>query len=69
MRIDTEAVYDDGDLVLGLGLTHAALLAARKSGALRYARVGQRTLYRGEWLKEWLERTAEQGARPAVVSA
>lgn len=53
-RVEQDTVYDDGALVLGLGLTHAALRRARRSGELRYVRKGQRVLYRGAWVLEWL---------------
>ena len=38
VRIDPDAIYDDGALVLTLGLTHAAIATARRSGQLRYTR-------------------------------
>ena len=37
-----DGVYDDGALVLGLGVTHAALAQARREGELRYTRKGRR---------------------------
>ncbi len=55
-RLDSNAVYDDGALVLGLGLTHATLANARRRGELRYARKGRRVLYLGRWVGDWLER-------------
>jgi hypothetical protein len=67
-RIDPAAVYDDGTLVLGLGITHAALASARRRGALRFMKSGRRTLYRGQWVLDWLDAGAtvesrEEGAR------
>ena len=56
--IDSEALYDDGALRQSLGLTPATLAAARRSGALRFTRMGKRTLYRGEWILAWLESDA-----------
>jgi hypothetical protein len=56
--IQPDALYDDGSLRQALGLTDATLLAARRSGALRYARTGNRIFYKGAWLLAWLETTA-----------
>lgn len=53
--IDPDAIYDDGTLVLALGLTFATLGRARRAGELRYTRKGKRVLYRGQWLIDWLE--------------
>jgi hypothetical protein len=55
VRIEPEAVYDDGALRQALGLTTATLTAARRSGWLRYTRTGRRTLYKGAWILAWLE--------------
>ena len=55
IRIDPDAIYDDGALVLTLGLTHAAIARARRSKRLRYTRNGRRILYRGQWILDWLE--------------
>jgi hypothetical protein len=49
------ALYDDALLRRALGLTEGTLAAARRSGALRHTRRGTRTLYKGEWVLEWLE--------------
>jgi hypothetical protein len=56
--IEPEAVYDDGSLRQTLGLTEAALAAARRSGSLRFTRQGKRVLYFGKWITSWLERQA-----------
>ena len=50
-----DGVYGDGALVLGLGVTHAALAQARREGELRYTRKGRRVLYLGQWIIDWLE--------------
>ena len=55
IRIDPDAIYDDGALVLTLGLTHAAIAKARRNGRLRFTRNGRRILYRGQWIIDWLE--------------
>lgn len=56
INIQPNCVYDDGTLVLSLGLTHATLARARRDGELRFARKGKRVLYLGSWIIEWLER-------------
>jgi hypothetical protein len=61
--IAPEALYDDGSLHQVLGLTDAALANARRAGTLRYTKQGQRTLYLGKWILDWLESQAEHGAR------
>ena len=58
IKIDPEALYDDGALRQALGLTPAALAEARRAGTLRYTRQGQRTFYKGEWILAWLESAA-----------
>lgn len=61
--VDPGAVYDDGALVLGLKLTFRALARARRAGELRFTRKGKRTLYRGQWVIDWLE---HDNSRPSV---
>ncbi len=56
-----DGVYDDSALVLGLGLTHAALAQARRTGELRYARKGRRVLYLGQWIVDWLKGSKTEG--------
>jgi hypothetical protein len=65
VRIEPEALYDDGSLRQALGLTSASLAAARRGGLLRFTRQGKRTLYKGAWILTWLEATptAPQTAR------
>ena len=55
VRIEPEALYDDGTLLQSIGITSSALAAARRSGALRFTRKGKRILYKGAWLLAWLE--------------
>ncbi len=54
-KIDPDGVYDDAALVLGLGVTYSTLARARRAGQLRSTRKGKRTLYRGQWVIDWLE--------------
>lgn len=68
VRIDPDGIYDDGVLVLILGLTHAALQKARRDGQLRHTRRGRRILYRGQWVIDWLDSTATVQERQEVAS-
>jgi hypothetical protein len=52
--IDPAAVYDDGAVLLALGLSSATLARARREGRLRHSRKGKRTFYLGQWLIDWL---------------
>ncbi len=54
LQIDDATVYTDRSL-RSVGLTETALARARKSGHLRYTRPGNRMLYLGVWVREWLE--------------
>jgi len=58
IRIEPDAIYDDGAIILSLGITHSALTQARRSGNLRFNRSGKRVLYRGQWILDWLENGA-----------
>jgi hypothetical protein len=67
--IDPSGVYDDGQLVLMLGVTHEALAKARRGGELPYRRVGRRFLYVGQALIQWLSTTSAPDAeRPEAQS-
>lgn len=54
IKIDPEALYPEGAVALALDIPSATLARARRSGALRSRRVGNRTLYLGRWLLDWL---------------
>ena len=64
VRLDPEALYDDGALRQLLGLTPATLAAARRGRTLRHTRQGKRTLYKGSWVLAWLESDAERSIAP-----
>ena len=53
--LNPEAIYDDAGLYLACGLAPATLRRGRRSGRLRSTRPGNRTLYLGRWVLEWLE--------------
>jgi len=60
--IDPDAIYDDGPLVIDLGMRGSSLARARRSGALRYTRKGGRVLYLGRWILDWLEEEQSPGS-------
>lgn len=55
-RIDPDAWYQDADLAIRFGFRATTLAHGRRRGGLRFARKGRSTLYRGQWLLDWLER-------------
>lgn len=67
IKIDPDAIYDDATLVLRLGFTTSALSRERRAGRLRYSRRGGRTLYRGEWILQWLVREEADGQPSATA--
>jgi hypothetical protein len=64
VKIEPEAIYDDGALVLALGIASAALVRARRQGQLRFRRVGNRSLYLGRWILDWLATDAKREEVP-----
>jgi hypothetical protein len=54
VSIDPAGIYDGPLLCDLLGVSAQTLARARRSGELRYTRKGQRILYLGEWVLEWL---------------
>jgi len=59
-KIHPDAIYQDGQARLLLGLTGAALARARRERRLRFTRQGKRVIYRGAWLLAWLEADADK---------
>ena len=62
VSIAPDGIYDDGALHLAMGLSPATLARARRSGELRFTRKGNRTLYVGQWVLDWIK----ADDRPAV---
>lgn len=62
VRIDPQAIYHDGQARLILGLSETTFCNARRSGELRFSRCGNRILYQGQWLLDWLGMTPDRGA-------
>ena len=54
VRIDPDAIYTDGELRLLLDLSSVTLTRERRSGRLRYRRIGQRAYYLGSWVLDWI---------------
>lgn len=63
--INPQAVYDDGSLRLALGISLSAISRARKAGRLQSKREGNRTLYMGQWVLDWLSR--DSSPKPEVA--
>ena len=61
VRIDPTGIYDDGALRHELGLAHAAVNRARRTGRLRFTRQGHRVLYLGQWVLDWLQADGQNG--------
>jgi hypothetical protein len=62
ISIDPTGIYDDALLCDLLGVSAQTLTRARRSGDLRHTRKGQRILYLGNWVLEWLQVDAHQDA-------
>jgi hypothetical protein len=60
ISIDPAGIYNDTLLCDLLGISVQTLSRARRSGTLRYTRKGQRVLYVGAWVLDWLQ-TDERG--------
>lgn len=69
IRIDPQAFYEDGQVRLLLGVTSATLVRDRRSGRLRHRRVGQRTLYQGQWILDWLTQEHQASAKHEKATA
>jgi hypothetical protein len=54
ISIDPAGIYDDIILCNLLGVSTQTLNRARRSGELRSTRKGQRILYVGQWVLDWL---------------
>ena len=60
------ALYDGGAVQLSLGISQSALAQARRAGRLRFTRQGNRVLYMGQWLIDWLQADSDQGLECGV---
>jgi hypothetical protein len=58
VELKPEAIYTT-DALGDFGLSAAALRRARLAGKLRFTRQGNKTLYLGRWLLDWLESESE----------
>jgi hypothetical protein len=55
IKIDPDAFYTEGEIVIGLDISSGTLSKAKKSSQLRYRKIGKRTFYLGRWILDWLE--------------
>jgi len=60
LRIDPEAYYGEDALRVS-GIDGDSLRRAREAGELRSKKVGKQVLYKGEWVRQWLDRDEEKG--------
>ena len=60
--IEPDLIYDDGPLVLDLGMSGGGWRRPDADGELRYTRKGGRVLYLGRWILDWLEKDENGGA-------
>jgi hypothetical protein len=69
LELDDDRVYCEVALCHQLGIRPSALYAARKRGELRSFKVGRKRLYRGSWLRAWIEAgTAHEPEGQAVAA-
>jgi hypothetical protein len=59
-KIEPLGIYDDAAICEALGVTPATLSRARKDGSLPFSRKGQRILYLGVWIFDWLATDLQQ---------
>jgi hypothetical protein len=64
VNINPTDIYDDALLSTLLGVSAQTLTRARRCGELRHTRKGQRILYLGSWVLEWLKDGHEAGEVP-----
>jgi hypothetical protein len=60
-KIDRSGYYDTNGVSRTLGVSYGSIVRARREGLLRSTKCGARTLYRGDWIEDWLV-----GTPPAV---
>jgi len=60
IRIEPDAVLDEDSLGEALGVSDQVLLRARREGRLRFSKQGNRVLYLGHWVLDWLQADASQ---------
>jgi hypothetical protein len=63
VQIDPIRIYDDVALYDALGISSRTLSRARCRSELRFTRKGNRTLYVGQWVLDWLTKTAPESGR------
>ncbi len=53
-KIDPDGWYDDTSIYTALEVSSQTLARARREGRLRHSKKGNRILYLGRWLIDWL---------------
>jgi hypothetical protein len=66
-KIDPSGYYDTNGLSRTLGLSYGSIVRARREGLLRSTKCGARTLYRGDWVEDWL--TGVEQPTPAEATS
>jgi hypothetical protein len=61
IRLDPGSYYDGWTLQI-MGIDGDTLEAAREAGHLRCRELGEITLYKGEWVLEWLDQADPEPA-------
>jgi hypothetical protein len=56
-KIDRSGYYDTNGVSRTLGVSYGSIVRARREGLLRSTKSGARTLYRGDWIEDWLAGT------------
>ncbi len=56
--ISPHDIYDDLELYELLELSSQTLSRARSNHQLQYSRLGNRTLYFGQWILDWINATS-----------
>jgi hypothetical protein len=62
VRIEPTGIYDDGALYHALEVGSTTLARARRAGKLRFTKKGNRILYLGAWVLEWLQLAEDKEA-------
>jgi hypothetical protein len=69
ITIEPNGIYDDALLCNALEVGAETLARARRSGELRYRRVGRRPVYLGLWILAWLRSEEQAPQAQGVVRA
>jgi hypothetical protein len=62
IHIEPTDVFDNERLLELLGVSEAALIRARRDGRLKHTRQGNKILYLGKWVIDWLNNDCQEVA-------